>query len=184
MRRIADDASDAELLRAQDADAFAIIYDRHAAVVLAWARARAGEYAADLTAETFARAWHHRRRFRDQKDGSALPWLLGIALNVLRDSLRKQRIETSARARLGLPIEAAPEPGYEAVESRLSLPDAVARAVADLPSAERRLLRLRVIEERPYREIAEMLSCSPLAARTRVSRMLRRLQVAVGGRQT
>jgi len=50
-------ASDAELLRAGTAEAFEEVYDRHASQVLAWARARVGEHAADLTAEVFARAW-------------------------------------------------------------------------------------------------------------------------------
>jgi DNA-directed RNA polymerase specialized sigma24 family protein len=87
----------------RDGDAFAEVYDRHVKEVLAWARARIGEPAADLTAEVFARAWLRRSRFRDQEQGSALPWLLGIAQNVLRESLRKQRIEDSGRRRLGLP---------------------------------------------------------------------------------
>ena len=50
-------ASDAELFRAGDADAFAEIYDRYVRQVFGWARARVGEHAADLTAEVFARAW-------------------------------------------------------------------------------------------------------------------------------
>lgn len=47
-----------------------------------------------LTAETFARAWMSRRRFRNQRDGSALPWLFGIAHNVLRESAQRDGIET------------------------------------------------------------------------------------------
>jgi hypothetical protein len=44
-------ASDAELLEAADAEAFAVLYDRHVGQLFAWARTRVGEYAADLTAE-------------------------------------------------------------------------------------------------------------------------------------
>ena len=53
-------AADAELIKAEDADAFAIVYDRHAERVFGWARARVGDHAADLTAEVFARAWIKR----------------------------------------------------------------------------------------------------------------------------
>jgi RNA polymerase sigma-70 factor, ECF subfamily len=60
-----------------------------------------------VTAEVFARAWLSRRRFRDEGDGSAFPWLYGIARNVLLDSLRKRRVEQAARMRLGLPVEVA-----------------------------------------------------------------------------
>jgi len=74
VRREFAKASDAELLRAGTADGFEEVYDRHAAQVLAWSRARVGEPAADLTAEVFARAWLGRSRFRHESDVSALPW--------------------------------------------------------------------------------------------------------------
>ena len=174
-------ASDAELLATGDADAFALIYDRHVTSVFDWARARVREHAADLTAEVFARAWLCRRSFSDRADGSAYPWLCGIAGNVLRDSLRRRRVEDRARRRLGLHATVAPDPEYEAIERRLSLPEAAMKAVAELSESERELLDLRVVEERSYWEIAERLRCTPQAARLRVSRTLRRLNLASGG---
>lgn len=174
-------ASDADLVKLSTADAFAVVYDRHAERVFRWARARVGDYAPDLTAEVFARAWLKRASFRDQADGSAFPWLIGIAGNVLRDSLRKRRVEDRARAKLGLPRTLAPDPGYERVEQRLSLPEAALAALAELPESDRELLDLRVVHERPYEEIAVRLRCTPQAARLRVSRALRRLNLTVGG---
>ena len=50
-----------------------------------------------------------------------------------------------------------------------------------MPERERELLRLRVVEERPYPEIATRLRCTPALARLRVSRVLRRLQLTLGG---
>jgi len=172
--------SDAELLVQEDPDAFAELYDRHAGQILAWSSARVGDYGADLTAEVFALAWHSRKRFRDEHDGSALPWLYGIAHNVFRSSLRKRRVEYGARERLGLPVTVM-HADFEAVDDRLSFPSAVLRAVANLPDSERELLILRLVEERPYREIAQRLHCTPVAARLRVSRSLRRLHLALGG---
>jgi RNA polymerase sigma-70 factor (ECF subfamily) len=175
--------SDAELLAADDADAFAVLYDRNAGPVFSWARRRVGEHAADLTAEVFARAWLRRGSFRDLANGSAFPWLCGIAQNVLRDSLRRRRVEDRARRRMGLPWTIAPDPAYEDVEQRLSLPEAALRAFAELPVDERELLDLRVVKERPYSEIAERMRCTPQAARIRVSRTLHRLNLASGGQQ-
>jgi RNA polymerase sigma-70 factor (ECF subfamily) len=178
-----DRASDAELFRAGDADAFAEIYDRYVRRVFGWARARVGEHAADLTAEVFARAWLSRGRFRSGEDVAALPWLLGIAQNVLRDSLRKRRVEDAARRRLGLPRTIAPDGDIDTVDERRSLSDTARHAVSSLPEQDRELLRLRVIEERPYREVAARLQCTPQAARLRVSRLLRQLQYTLGGQQ-
>ena len=176
-------ASDAELLRASDADAFAEVYDRYVGQVLAWARPRVGEHAADLTAEVFARAWLCRDRFRDQDGAPALPWLLVIAQNVLRDSLRMRGVEDAARRRLGLPPVVALDGDIDAVDERLSLSETARQAVSSLPARDRELLRLRVIEERPYREIAARLRCTPVAARLRVSRLLRQLHCTLGGQR-
>ena len=60
-------------------------------------RARADADAAfDLTAETFAQAWLVRRRFRDEANGSAAPWLFGIARHLVAQSVRSRRIESRA----------------------------------------------------------------------------------------
>jgi RNA polymerase sigma-70 factor (ECF subfamily) len=177
---LSDDLSDADLLAAGDADAFAQLYDRHAGAVLRWARARTGQYAEDLTAEVFAQAWRCRARFRSPSDGSARPWLYGIAHNVLRSSLRKRRVDDSARKRLGL-AEPLIEPGYGEIEARLSFPSAVLVAFASLPEPEREILTLRLVENRPYKDIAERLHCTPVAARLRVSRSLRYLRLSVQG---
>jgi RNA polymerase sigma-70 factor (ECF subfamily) len=167
-------------LGAEDPDAFAELYDRRVGQILAWSRARVGAYAVDLTAEVFALAWQSRKRFRDEHQGSALPWLYGIAYNVLRSSLRKRRVEHAARQSLGLPLSVM-DADFEAVDDRVSFPAAVLRAFAALPESERELLALRLVEDRPYSEIAQRLHCTPVAARLRVSRSLRRLRLALGG---
>jgi RNA polymerase sigma factor (sigma-70 family) len=116
-----------------------------------------------------------RRRFRDRREGSALPWLLGIARNVLRDSARRDRIATRARERLGLPLDLAADEGYDRVEERLSPKRELARALARLTDHERRALELRVVAGLSYETVGAALGIRPAAARLRVSRALRRL---------
>jgi RNA polymerase sigma-70 factor (ECF subfamily) len=181
VRPTPDHRTDADLVGRGDAESFTEIYDRHAPTVYAWSRARVGDYAADLTAEVFAQAWRSRHKFNDRAGGSALPWLLGIAQNVLRSSIRKRRVEQSARERLGLPVTIAQEDEFEGVEERLSFPTAVSEAFANLPEAERELLVLRLVENRPYLEIAQRMGCTPVAARLRFSRLVRQLRVDLGG---
>ena len=170
------DRTDAQLMRrSSDPALFAELYRRHSLAVYSWFRRRLEWAAADLTAETFAQAWLSRRRFRDERDGSALPWLLGIARNVLRESARRDRIETRARLKLGLPLDLAADDGYAEVEERLSPRSALAESLSELPLHERQALELRVVDELTYGEVAEQLAIRPAAARLRVSRALRRL---------
>src|SRR6266568_162906 len=68
-----------------DAEAFADLYRRHVKRVYVWLRQRAPDVdASELTAETFAQAAVSLKRFRAPDSGSALPWLIGIANNLLK----------------------------------------------------------------------------------------------------
>jgi RNA polymerase sigma factor (sigma-70 family) len=170
--------SDAELLRRARTDdtAFRVVYDRHAAGVFRFLDARCDERetALDLTSEVFARAWLHRRRFRDEVGGSALPWLLGIARNVLRSSLERRRVESEARRRLGLEyrdLAVEPDAGW-----LLDGDGAIEAALERLPSTERDAIALRVVESLSYRDVAARLDCSEAAARVRVHRGLSKLR--------
>ena len=92
----ASPAADEDLL-AGDTAAFAAFYERHEDAVLGYflRRCRAAEVAADLMAETFARALEGRARY-DRSKGEAGAWLFGIARNVLRHSLERGLVGTTA----------------------------------------------------------------------------------------
>src|SRR5919197_5779909 len=96
--------TDEELLartaRGDDA-AFAVFYRRHLDPVIAYLRRRvvAPEQAFDLAAETFAIVALEAGRFRGE--GTATAWLYGIARNLLRESLRRGRIEAGGRGGRG-----------------------------------------------------------------------------------
>jgi len=140
------------------------------------------EAAADLTAETFAEAFASRRRF-DAGGSGAVPWLYTIAFRQLTRFLRRGRVEDRARRRIGLPRRALSEGEYERIEELVDFENvgrAVARAFSMLSVEQREALTLRVIEGRPYEEVARILSCSLDAARARVSRGLRRLAATSG----
>ena len=174
--RHSDDLTDAELMSAAEAGRLGLrralppAHRDGARVVPPPPRLGGG----DLTAETFAQAWLSRRSFRDEANGSALPWLFGIARNVARESARKDAVEMRARRRLGLPTDLASEDGYAAVEERLDPRGSCPRA-RDLPEHEREALELRVVDELPYEQVADRLGVRPAAARLRVSRAPGRL---------
>jgi RNA polymerase sigma factor (sigma-70 family) len=174
--------NDAALLEAasQDPQAFREFYDRYAVWIRSWFIRHTGSETAslDLTAETFAQAWHASRRFRDEADGSGAPWLFGIARNLLRQYHKHNRIESAARERMGLEASFAECDDYERVDERSeagALAPLLRHAVRALPAEQRRALELRIVHGLPYDAVAGRLGCSQNAARLRVSRALRAL---------
>jgi RNA polymerase sigma factor (sigma-70 family) len=174
--------TDAELLKAAGGNpqAFREFYDRYAVWIRNWFVRHTGSETAslDLTAETFAQAWHASKRFRDEADGSGAPWLFGIARNLLRQYHKHNRIESAARERMGLPALAAECEDYERIDERSeigALTPLLRHAVRALPAEQRRALELRVVHGLPYEAVAGRLGCSQNAARLRVSRALRAL---------
>src|SRR5579884_1668576 len=58
--------------------------------------------AVELLGETFAEAFLSRERFRGRGAATERAWLYGIARNVMRDYLRRGRVERRALTRLGI----------------------------------------------------------------------------------
>jgi RNA polymerase sigma factor (sigma-70 family) len=176
-----DAVGDDELLAATPArpEAFAAFYRRHERLVLGYfmRRTRNAELAADLTAETFAAALDTVRRF-DAARGPALAWLFGIARNQLRRAHEKRRVEDRARRRLGIPPTVLDDDALERIQ-RLGEEARVVALLDLLPADQRHAVRARVIDERPYEQIAAEIRCSPSVVRQRVSRGLNTLRTAI-----
>jgi len=170
--------SDASLLAAADPDAFRELYSRYAERVFGDFVRRSGDRDAafDLTAETFAQAWIMRRRFRDEAAGSAAPWLFGIARNVLLMTVRRGRLERRAVERLGVAerLDGPYEPASAAPDERWA--EGADELLDALPESQREAVRLRVVEQLEYEEVALALGTSPEAARVRVHRGLSALR--------
>jgi RNA polymerase sigma-70 factor (ECF subfamily) len=161
-------------------EAFGIFYRRHVDAVLAFFRARTGdpELAADLMAETFAAALLAAPRFKPRKE-PAVAWLFTIARRKLIDSWRRGRVEDAARRKLGLePIE-LDDGGLARIDALVDEerePRPLVELMQRLPADQREALRLRVIDERDYPDIARELECSEAVVRQRVSRATRSLR--------
>jgi len=132
------------------------------------------ELAADLAAETFARALEFVDSF-DPDKGLPEQWLFGIARNVLASSWRRGQVEASARERLGMPRLEIDDHMSDAI-ARLAADDRATLALAELPADQREAIHARVLEDRDYEEIAAELRCSQAVVRKRVSRGLRTLR--------
>jgi RNA polymerase sigma factor (sigma-70 family) len=162
-----------------DPSAFAVIFERHFAVIHGYLRRRLDDQlAAELASETFVVAFDRRARFELDRSDSR-PWLFGIATNLARNHRRRELRELRAIAAM------RPEPstGIDGVEARLDARDMrglLAESLADLPAEEADVLRLLVWAELDQPEIAEALTIPLGTVKSRLSRARGRMQVALG----
>ncbi|MGO9958078.1 MAG: RNA polymerase sigma factor [Solirubrobacteraceae bacterium] len=179
--------SDAELLAAiadRDREACAVFYRRHLPRVVSFLLRETGDpdLSADLTAEVFASVIVSAGRYRPQTD-TAGPWLAGIARNLLGISRRHGRVQDKVRRRLAFEPIALDDGDRERTEALAARGQGrVMELVQGLPAAERDAVTARVLDERPYPDIASELECSELVVRKRVSRGLGRVRRTLEGR--
>ena len=170
-----ENAHDAGLLSG-GAAGFTALYHRLERPVLGYFVRRSADpdVAADLAAETFARVWSERARF-DPARGEVRAWVFGIAHNVLLDSFRRGRVDDRMRRRLGMERLVLDGEALDRIAALAAEPLAL-EALAALPTDQREAVTGRVLDERPYAELAAGLQCSESVVRQRVSRGLRALQ--------
>ncbi|MBE1488470.1 RNA polymerase sigma factor [Plantactinospora soyae] len=139
-----------------DAGDLAGLFDRYARELLRYCARRVGDdVAEDVVAETFLLAYERRERY-DPGKGAVLPWLYGIATNLLRRHLR-----TEIRLlRTAAPIDVVAEgPALRSAE-RVDAQRSVARlrvVLAELPRRQRDVLMLYAVADLEYGEIATAL---------------------------
>jgi RNA polymerase sigma-70 factor (ECF subfamily) len=164
-----------------DSAAFGRLFGRHAQAVYAFCARRTADLglAEDLTSITFLEAWRHRDRLPAEEDG-VLPWLLGVANNVVRNGRRSQR---RYRAFLERVPEATIAPaaeelavGHSATEARLR--DAL-EAIATLSRGEQEVVMLVLWSGLSYREAATALSVPVGTVQSRLSRARSKLKIAL-----
>jgi RNA polymerase sigma-70 factor, ECF subfamily len=140
------------------------------------------DVALDLVAETFAVAFEQRSRCRGGSAEERVAWLYGIARNLVARFWRRGAAEQRAVKRLGMEVRDLSAEERERVEQLADLRELRRRVAADLDRLgvdQREAVRLRVVEELDYPQIAARLGVSEDVARARVSRALRRMAADV-----
>jgi RNA polymerase sigma-70 factor, ECF subfamily len=174
---------------AQDPEAFGVFYDAFFADLLSYLTRRTcdAEAGLDLTAESFAQAYLSRHRFRGSSDREAAAWLYRIAKRQLARYFMRGKAERVARERLGLERPELDQESERQIERFAALDDLRATLrmeLSELSPGHREAVRLRVVDELPYREVARRLAISEPAARARVSRALKTLAGALDRNRT
>ena len=177
---------DEVLLRSarRDPAAYGAFYDRHCGPLHSWLTRETGDaqLALDLTAEAFAQGLRSLPRFRGDHSGSGRAWLYAIARHLLSRQRASGKREVKARLRLRIPLDTFD--GVSDIDDRIVREGSTAAlnaALEQLPDDQRQAVRLRVLDELGYDEIAARLGCTVPTARARVSRGLRSLHLQLEG---
>lgn len=162
---------------AMDEALFRQIFNSTYSRLVAYARRRSSDPAEadDVVAEVYAIAW--RRRADIPTDTPALPWLYGIAANVLRNSRRAgnrrlqlvERLQTEPTATNPASADPADGPSGE------GQPD-LQLALERLSWDDQEVLRLVTWEGLSHAEAGQALSCSTNAVGIRIHRARQRLE--------
>jgi RNA polymerase sigma-70 factor, ECF subfamily len=167
------EASDVELLAMAGShpEAFGELFARHAQSVYTYCARRTGDLdrAEDLTSVVFLEAFRRRRKLK-LSNTSALPWLLGVANNVVRNSDRSIRRYRSALGRI--PDQAISVSAEDEAIERLGAQEALSRAldaISVLTRAEQDVVLLVLWSELSYADAATALGVPIGTIRSRLA---------------
>jgi RNA polymerase sigma-70 factor (ECF subfamily) len=160
-----------------DAEAFALLVDRHHARCLRAATHLLGDAdeAEDAVQDAFVRAYRHLASYREQDRFGA--WLLRIVVNQCRTRAARQsrytRLDDHDALVHSLDRDlASGGPGTDASDRRAEL----AHALAQLGPEQREAIVLRFAEELSYDEMATLTGVGVSALKMRVQRACTRLR--------
>jgi len=171
---VSDAAPDEELVRrylAGDAQAFAILVDRHSPRVYNVALRMLGDpdEARDATQDAFLTVVRKAKQFRGEAAFST--WLHRIAVNACYDILRKRRRQPLLR-RVDDEADAIPETGPSVADHADEAAGSidVSRALQAIPHEYRIVLVLADVQDLPYEEIARTLDVPIGTVKSRIHR--------------
>jgi RNA polymerase sigma-70 factor (ECF subfamily) len=179
---------DAQLL-ADGSCGLRILYERYFDTLFRYAAGRIGRHAAeDVVADTFVIAFTRRAEFDPGYD-SALPWLIGIATNLIRSQRRAER-KHLATDPFRIDPRGALDLGLDNTISRAdaaAVRGAVMRAVRRLAPSEREAFLVHVLAGLEGAALGVALGVSPSAAAVRLHRartkLRRTLEPIAGSRE-
>ena len=156
-------------------DAFSALLQRHRGIVFKVANtyARLAEDRDDLAQEIAARLWHAYPKYDPARSFST--WMYRVALNVAISHLRQQELR---RRHDAVPLD---EALHDVADGNAADPEREQRLrllqgfIARQPPLERALLLL-YLDERPQREIAEILGIGESNVSTKIGRLKQRIR--------
>ena len=159
------------------AESFQRLFEAQAGAVLAYGLRRTDPDAAkDVVAETFLVAWQRL----DAVPEDALPWLLGVARNVLRNRHRSTQRQNALEVKVRLEPSVAVDGFDREVDARLSILAALDR----LPEGDQQILKLTAWDKLSVSRASSVVGCSEGAFKVRLHRARRRLAEELNSMET
>lgn len=164
------------ILRSQtDPEAFRPLYEEYFKRIFLFVLHRVEDksLAADVTSQVFLKALVHIKRFKFR----GLPfssWLFRIALNECNDYFRK-----SSRYRIVTIEDAAVDHLYEELTNTTreeDLRQQLPAILQKLSGEELQFIELRFFEQRPFKEVAEIIGITENYAKVKVYRILQKMK--------
>ena len=164
------------ILRSQtDPEAFRPLYEKYFKRIFLFVihRVEDKSRAADITSQVFLKALLHIKRFKFR----GLPyssWLFRIALNECNDYFRK-----SSRYRIVTIEDAAVDHLYEELTNTTreeDLRQQLPAILQKLSGEELQFIELRFFEQRPFKEVAEIMGITETYAKVKVYRILQKMK--------
>lgn len=150
--------TDADLILAsmERPSVFGEIFRRYYPQVLRYASRRAGpDLREEIAAQTFFIAFDRRGTF-DPSYVSALPWLLGIETNVVRQHFRTKATHDAALGRMPAISERQEDPSTETIEA-LALREQLFTALEHVAPHEKEMVFLLALADLSYAQIAQAM---------------------------
>lgn len=170
------------LVREGNADAFEVVFDRHANVAfsLAYRMCGSSARAEDVVQEAFLSLWRTGVRY-DRARGSVRSWVLSAVHNRAIDALRREAPSGSREVFDERLIERLRSP-YETAAEAERRDDArrVQSALEELPTDQRRVIELAYFGGFSHGQIAEMLDLPAGTVKGRMRLGLSKLRFLLG----
>jgi RNA polymerase sigma-70 factor (ECF subfamily) len=178
------DLADEELMalvRAGQAGAFEVVYDRHADAAFSLAYRMCGQraLAEDVVQESLLALWRSGARY-DSERGSVRTWILGIVHNRAIDALRRRAVRERGHVADEGIAERIPGPQRTELEAvRRDEARGVREALEQLPDEQSRVIELAYFGGLTHAEIASMLQQPVGTVKGRMRLGLAKMRVAL-----
>ena len=180
--RVLADEELMQLVRAGDAQAFEIVFDRHsgAAFSLAYRMCGRQAMAEDIVQEAFVSLWRSGARY-DATRGSVRTWVLSVVRNRTIDAFRRESAKGSRDvSEEGIAERMAAPELTEAEVERRDEARQVRKALVELPPDQRQVIELAYFGGFTHSQIADMLELPSGTVKGRMRLGLTKMRLALG----